>query len=168
MALSPDVCELCFWSGETNKHLFMHCPFSWRLWVRAACSYFKVAIEVQGLRQKGGCCGGLFCLLLFGVCLEHHNCVFKSQSLPEIMETEEVCSICISLGLCSQGFSNGLFSDGLENFIVLILCIPQDILSSYIYSYNYFYLKEFSKNLRLSITCKHMAIVQHAGAFLLI
>lgn len=36
MTLSPDVCVLCFRSGDTNEHLSMCCPISWRLCIRVS------------------------------------------------------------------------------------------------------------------------------------
>lgn len=31
---SPDLCPLCNEHSETSNHLFIHCKFSWQIWVR--------------------------------------------------------------------------------------------------------------------------------------
>lgn len=34
LSLLPNICSICLSTTETTDHLFMHCPFTYSLWVR--------------------------------------------------------------------------------------------------------------------------------------
>lgn len=85
--LSPNYCPLCISTVESNAHLFIHCPFSWRLWDKLLeLANFNIVIPAtlidlfnyQSFLEEVRKLGSYVYMASFGLLKERSRLVFKN------------------------------------------------------------------------------------------